>query len=272
METKSSFFLEDRLSLIVEEKGSNHTFPVSVTQVDPLTVDVLTPMSESSLNRLNAAASAIIADTKRGYAYKTKIASVQGDRIVLSLMERHELREHFRTETVMLLGYELIHRSSQASGKQQDNQGSMADLIDKLGNVSQFEKSMGTLMLSMVEELKGLREQVKESSQGTNSQDLSQRVVNLSGSGIKFTGQMEHFKGDLLRIYLSIPERTQPIVTEAKVIRVDTEFGGSGGSNSSIACTFTTISESDRESLIRHVFQTQRRNLSRRSGLGIGNV
>ena len=272
METKNTFFLEDRLSLIVEEKSSNHTFPVCVKQVDPMTVEVLTPMSESSLNRLNAAPSAIIADPKRGYAYKTKISSVQGDQIVLSLMERHESREHFRTETVMLLGYELIHRSSQAGGKQLDNKGSMADLIDKLETASQFEKSMGTLMLSMFQELKGLREQVQKSNQGTNTQDLSQRVVNLSGSGIKFTGQMEHFKGDLLRIYLSIPERSHAIVTEAKVIRVDTEFGVSGGSNASIACTFTTISESDRESLIRHVFQTQRRNLSRRSGLGIGNV
>ncbi len=262
METKVLLFCGDRLHLIAGEGTPYFNYSVEVLKAKPLHVNLLHSVSESDINKLNAAGDVVLADSGRGYAYKAKIASMSGEDIELSLLGRHEDREFFRVDTVVSMGYEIVRKApGQIEKKVEDN--SSFDKLKSMDGEGDDQQIMAQLMYKMYDEVRKLREQVQKETRFDTS-ILSQRVVSLSGSGIRFTSSIEVDKGDILRLSIMLPGRDRPLIFTAKVIRVEVEMGGVGKTNLSVACRYKEISESCKESLVRFVFQTQREMLRRR--------
>ncbi len=265
METRNLFFKGDKLEMLLEGKSGSTSVTTRVVSTEPISLEILQSISENLLNKLNSTSEAIVADSKRGYAYKAKIVSVNNGMATVSLLGRHEARNHFRADTVIMLGYEVLREAVPSQKGEEDLKGTnIGQILDKLNNVGEFERSMATLIAGMYGELRELRKEMSKTSE-CETETLIQRVVNISGSGIQFSTSREHNKGDRLRIYVQLPGHNQPIVANAKVIRVDSEFGGAGGASTTISCTFEELEENDREALIRFVFQAQRQKLRRRA-------
>jgi len=227
-----------------------------------LRVRLLSAVSESDLNKLHSAGEIILADARRGYAYQGSVASVNGQEIELSLKGRHEDRDFFRVNTVIGLGYEIIKRAPGAS-RNEDDEEIAASEFKKFSSEATEHDVMAKLMFSMFSEVRKLREQIQKSTQYDTS-IISQRVVSLSGSGIKFISSVEVNKGDVLRVSLMLPEEDRPLIFTAKVVRVEVEMGAPGKTSLSVACNYMEISEACREAIVRFVFQSQRQMLRRR--------
>lgn len=258
METRTLFFQGDHLSLSSKTEGSVN-LPVKVEQADPMIVEVLEALSEATINKLNSGNELIISDPKRGFAYVCKAMGVSGGKVTISLLERHESRKYFRAETMLMMGYDIIRAApGQTLGEKKAEDSDIQALLEKLDGAGEFEKSMASLVFSMYDELRQLRQQMQCDSSSTNSK-ISQRLVNLSGSGLRFTADQQHQVGELLQLHLVLPTSARPIVCTAKIVRVDTELSSTPGLRLGVACTFDEIADSDREAIIRFVFQAQRK-------------
>ena len=261
METKFLLFHGDKLNLF-STTGSSFSYQVEITAIKPLRVQLLSAISESDLNKLHSAGEIILADARRGYAYRGSVASVNGQDVEISLNGRHEDRDFFRVNTVIGLGYEIIKRAPGASRSADDDEKALTD-FKKYSTEAADSDVMAKMMFSMFNEVRKLREQIQKSTEYDTS-IISQRVVSLSGSGIKFISSVEVNKGDVLRISLMLPEEDRPLIFTSKVVRVEVEMGAPGKTSLSVACNYVEISEACREAIVRFVFQSQRQMLRRR--------
>ncbi len=86
-------------------------------------------------------------------------------------------------------------------------------------------------------------------------------IENISGSGAKLSGEEEVGIGEILRLEIVLPTfPISPVTILGEVIRVKRPDNARGG-RFEIVVKFTEITEEDRDSLIRYVFQKQREML-----------
>jgi|GEM_PF-3209583 len=261
METKFLLFHGDKLNLF-STTGTSFSYQVEITNIRPLRVQLQSAVSEVDLNKLHSAGEIILADARRGYAYRGNVASVNGQDIEISLNGRHEDRDFFRVNTVIGLGYEIIKRAPGASRSGADDESALMD-FKKFSSEAAEHDVMARMMFSMFSEVRKLREQIQKSTEYDTS-IISQRVVSLSGSGIKFISSVEVNKGDVIRVSLMLPDEDRPLIFTCKIVRVEVEMGAPGKTSLSVACNFLEISESCREAIVRFVFQSQRQMLRHR--------
>lgn len=80
------------------------------------------------------------------------------------------------------------------------------------------------------------------------SDPVEQKLVSISGNGLRFTTDKAFEKGQVVRVELMLPDSGSTILCFGEVVdtrKVDDGF--------EIAVTFTVISEADRDAIIRHV-------------------
>ena len=87
-------------------------------------------------------------------------------------------------------------------------------------------------------------------------------TLDISGTGLGFTGEDLPAQGDKVLICLPLPDSpARPILAAGEVVRVTREPGG----RTVAAVTFLDIGEEDQERLIRFTFQKQRQQLAQRA-------
>ncbi len=80
------------------------------------------------------------------------------------------------------------------------------------------------------------------------SDPVEQKLVSISGNGLRFTTDKAFEEGQVVRVELMLPDSGSTILCFGEVVdtrKVDDGF--------EIAVTFTVISEADRDAIIRHV-------------------
>lgn len=80
------------------------------------------------------------------------------------------------------------------------------------------------------------------------SDPVEQKLVSISGNGLRFTTDKAFETGQVVRVELMLPDSGSTILCFGEVVdtrKVDDGF--------EIAVTFTVISEADRDAIIRHV-------------------
>jgi len=263
METKVMFYRGDDLLLVSQGREAGFEYAARVTKTKPLTVQVTSILDESGLAKLQKAENLLVAYATKGYAYKAKVAQIEGDSVVLSLIERHEGRDFFRVDTVITTSYEVVREMPRAGGKTDKPNGpKTVDDLDLDDSVSQGERRIAALMLNLYHEVKMLREQVVERNK-IDTRQLAPKLVSLSASGVRFATPYEHQRGDVLRLTMVLEDPNKPININVTVVRSDRDFFGGSGAFST-ACQFKDLSSSDRERLVRYVFRSQRQALVRR--------
>lgn len=264
METRNIFFRGDQVSLLAKSKGKDKTFRGVTVMVDPLGVEIRDALGESDLAFLNNADELIVADSRRGYAFMARFVQLENGVAKLSLLGRHENRQHFRVETMLEFGYDILRRAVRSlPPEKKDREDRIEGFLSKARESDQKDNPLIAMMLYMYEEIRDLRQKVYTLSAQAESDTRSPRqyMADLSGSGIRFVTEVEHHKGDVLRFVFQLPNSPRPLTAVGKVLRADMEMGSKG--SSSIACEFTEIEESDRETIIQYVFQAQRQRLKR---------
>jgi hypothetical protein len=266
METKNIFFKGDVLSLIARSGGREKTFRGLAVTLEPLGLELQDALGETDLQTLNSAEELIVADTRRGYAFSARMAGMDSGIARLSLLGRHELRDHFRVETMIEFGYDVLRRAARGlPTDKKEREDRIDSFLAKAQESEQKDNPLVGMMLYMYEEIRELRQKVyaMSSESAVDTRTPKQYMADISGSGLRFVTDTEHNKGDVLRFIISLPNATRPVSAVGKVLRSDMEMGRKG--MSSVACEFTDIQESDREAIIQFVFQAQRQKLKRSS-------
>jgi len=254
METKTIFHHNDEVELVSDK----FNYKAVVRKTNPLTVKLTSPLDENTLNHLKNEEKFIITLSTKGYAYKGKAANVTGEGdVILSLFERHESRKYFRVNTVLSMGYEVLRRAPMPMSAGSESVSSVNDIMAN-DAMTEAEKTMASMLYKLLDEVHQMRMDMQKKKASDTGQ-LSPRLVSLSGSGIMFSSTVEHNKNDILRLNLVFPKTSRPITFTARVMRVESELSSGDDQNFSVACHFEEIQEAERESIVRFVFQTQRR-------------
>ncbi len=267
METRMLFHSGDELELLCQDPKNSFFYKGFVNKTRPLVVEITSSLDEAGLQKLQKANELIVAYVKKGYAYKAKVSNMSGNTMELSLIERHELREFFRVNTVIGFGYEVIRRAPTVGGAEAEKENDIERMMMSGTPPKGNDDMMAQIMLGLYQEVRKLRQQVQKSTKLDTSQ-ITQRLVSLSGSGVRFITSVEHNKGDVLRIHMVLGSGRRPLTGLGRIIRVESEFSASDGPSFAIAVQFQDMADADREALVRYVFQTQRNALKRRFGGG----
>ncbi len=88
------------------------------------------------------------------------------------------------------------------------------------------------------------------------SDPVPQRVVSLSGNGMRFFSEQSLQPGQAVRIEMLLPDLGAAILCYGEVVDCKTVDGGF-----QIALTFTVIREADRDAIVRHVLAKESERL-----------
>lgn len=234
-------------------KSSEHK--VRVSEVEPLSVQVLPAELKSLSASIKTTNNAIITMEKLGYTYLVRIMEVtpQG-KVSVEVVDRYEKRESFRVNVTVSISYEIIHKAPSTRIKKDDEIEKIRLILEKK-EASSLEKTLAAKVDSLYEEVLVLRKRLAEKGETDPGKTVS-REISLSESGLRFGTDVEHDTGDKLRISLLFENSKKPITVGAGVVRVD-QVPTVGG-RSSIACVFDEMKSSARETIVRSIFEVQR--------------
>ena len=93
--------------------------------------------------------------------------------------------------------------------------------------------------------------------QQTNHEDLEERLVNMSATGMRFTSSELCKKGEHLKITMSLP-LSPPVFLEllAEVVYISVEEG-----RTQLGVTFTFRCEQEEDAMTRYIFKRQRETI-----------
>lgn len=263
-EVRRAFIDQEMVSLSSREEGNSLFVPAKVLNAHPLMLELSGTLNERTLEKLSSLRELIVAHPQKGTAYTAHIISKDGRKLSLEIQERFETRSSLRAEAQVIMGYEVT-RSMQIGGGLKEDEMDKDDR-DALNQATAKDTSEGLLARLLVKILDELK-QWRTSFAGSNGNDPNaprSRKVSLSGSGIKFYDQNERSVGDVLQLYLELAGVAHPISCSARVVRVETEFNDETRKmDLAVACQFKEITESDRENVIKYVFQAHRAALKR---------
>lgn len=260
METRQIFHQGDELLLFSKEPNNTLNRRVRVIGASPLTLEIIDPIDETLINKLNSAGEVVVAYARGGYAYKARIAGRNANVVQVSLTDRYEMRESFRVETSIFMSYEFIGRAPGMGPKKTGEAGEL-DLKGVEGATA-ADIAILRMLGKIHQELRLLRGAAEKSNKTPNTQ-MVERWVSISGTGIRFTADEEMARGDTLRLNFSIPKLSRMITCAAAVMRVEADLSGGGATRSQTALRFKDISDTDKEQIVRFVIQQQQQFLHR---------
>ncbi len=188
------------------------------------------------------------------------------------LMEETEKREYFRLEVRLPIEFRKItyeeyvnlENSIKYSSTQSVDISNEMQFLKEA--VSKYEKEKGQLHAYMQMINKKL-DIILDLLNKTKDEELyiSKYIdVNISGSGIRFTSEVELHTNEYVELKIVLPRHPYPkITTLCQVVRSQTSEAGDRV-DWEVALKFLTINEDDRDLLISYIFEKERELLRNR--------
>ncbi|WP_221795844.1 PilZ domain-containing protein [Oceanobacter mangrovi] len=166
-----------------------------------------------------------------------------------------ERREYFRLDDRALLGIEVIEQLQQINAE--------------MGSLQQLEQQISTLLYRVESKDSELAQLLKLMNQKLNrvaGLELDPNVaipdhpvdINLSACGIRFVTSMNLQQAEYLRLHLTLLPDHANLVLDAHLVELEVL---SNTGLSQVRAAFANLTEADREVLIQHMMQLQRRQM-----------
>ncbi len=183
---------------------------------------------------------------------------------LLSSPTRVERREYLRIRCRLAMRWSLIDSEDaqdlSRTGKERSRKTAEQRAMEK---ITELQDPVATeLVQALFSRIERLEEQMRELTRDQENalQDRRDVAVDVSGSGLRFATRATLNNGDFIEGVLELEdEEGHELHFTAQVIR--SEPPNLGRSTHCIACHFHSITENDREQLIRYIFREHRRQL-----------
>ena len=169
-------------------------------------------------------------------------------------------RQHYRVNTTLMLGWQLIDGSETTDDPNQQLLQEMGMEVQRL--LHNAPSADGTL--SKVMQLLNQRITLLGDLVTGDTQNLNLIAVNISGSGIAFHSSEPLSLDDVVKIRLTLPQTSEILTLKAKVIGCDPVEGLEGEFN--LRCHFLDDQDAAQASIFSFVNKVQTEELERRGG------